>query len=199
MDFDPQNHLNFAIKSSWSEPQSAPDLFFFFFLLSVYSFSIFSCKEYYQPDFSVDCLVMSMCTIIFHVVGKGCFLWLAGYLDQTFLAFALLRFIFQGRSCLLLQVSLHFLLLHSIPLLWKTHLFLVLVLKGLVGLPRSGQHQLLRHWWLGNRLELLWCWMVCLGNELRLLRLHPSTAFQTHLLTMRATLFLLRDSCLTLQ
>ena len=31
------------------------------FLLTVYSFSIFGCKEYNQSDFSVDHLVMSMC------------------------------------------------------------------------------------------------------------------------------------------
>ena len=39
---------------------------------------------------------------------------------------------------------------------------------------------------------------ICLGNEeiiLLFLRLYPSTAFQTLLLTMRATPFLLRDSC----
>ena len=112
--------------------------------------------------------------------------------------FSFLHFVLQGQFCLLLEVSLDFLLWHSIPPWWKGHLFWVLVLEGLVDLPRSGQHQLLQHWWLGNRLELLWCWMVCLGNESRLLRLHPSTIFQTLLLTMRATLFLLRDSCLTL-
>ena len=41
--------------------------------------------------------------------------------------------------------------------------------------------------------------MVCLGNEqiiLSFLRLHPSSAFWTLLLTMMATPFLLRDSCL---
>ena len=40
----------------------------------------------------------------------------------------------QGQTCLLFQVSLDFLLLHSSPLWWKGHLFLVLVLGGLVGL-----------------------------------------------------------------
>ena len=47
----------------------------------------------------------------------------------------------------------------------KGHLFLVLVLKGL---HRAVQLQLLQHQqWLGRRLGLLWCWMVCLGNEAR--------------------------------
>ena len=43
----------------------------------------------------------------------------------------------------------------------------VLVLKGLLGLHRTVQLQLLQHFWLGHRLELLWYWMVCLGNEQR--------------------------------
>ena len=54
----------------------------------------------------------------------------------------------------------------------------MLVLKGLVGLHRTVQHQLLQRYWLGHRLGH---WIVCLGNEIILsfLRLHPSTAFQT--------------------
>ena len=50
------------------------------------------------------------------------------------LAFALLHFVLQGQICLLLQVSLDFLLLHSSPIWWKGHLFLMLVLEGLVGI-----------------------------------------------------------------
>ena len=83
------------------------------------------------------------------------------------LAFALLHFVLQGQTCLLLQVSLDFLLLYSNPLWWKGHLFLVLVLEGLIGLHRTGQLKLLQHQWLGHRLGLLWCWVVCLGNKLR--------------------------------
>ena len=52
-------------------------------------------------------------------------------LDKTLLAFALLHFVLQGQICLLLQVSLNFLLLHSSPLWWKGHVFWVLVLEGL--------------------------------------------------------------------
>ena len=37
--------------------------------------------------------------------------------------FSLLHFVLQGQICLLFQVSLDFLLLHSSPLLWKGHLF----------------------------------------------------------------------------
>ena len=73
----------------------------------------------------------------------------------------------------------------------------VLVLKGLVGLHTTVQLQLLQHYWLGHKLGLLWYWMVCLGNKqiLSFLRFQPRTTFQTLLLTMMATPFLLRDSC----
>ena len=50
---------------------------------------------------------------------------------------------------------------------WKGHLLGVLVLKGLVGLHRTFQLQLLQHYWLGHRFGLLWYWMVCLWNEQR--------------------------------
>ena len=76
------------------------------------------------------------------------------------LVFALLHSIFQGQICLLLQVFLDFLLLHS-SLFWVlvlkglVDLFWVLVLKGLVGLHRTIQLQLIQHYWLGHRLGLL--------------------------------------------
>ena len=75
----------------------------------------------------------------------------------------------------------------------------VLVLRGLVGLHRTVQLQLLQHFWLRHRLELLWYWMVCPWKQtetiLSFLKLHPSTAFLILLLTMMAAPFLLRDSC----
>ena len=77
---------------------------------------------------------MSMCRVFSCVVGRGCFLWPVHTLGKTLLVFALLHSVFQGQICLLLQVFLDFLLFHSSPLLWKGHLFWVLVLKGLVGL-----------------------------------------------------------------
>ena len=58
------------------------------------------------------------------------------------------------QSCLLLQVSLDFLFLHSSPPWWKGLLFLVLVLEGLAGLHRTIQLQLLQHYWSGHRLGL---------------------------------------------
>ena len=120
------------------------------------------------------------CAVISCVVGRGCLLWPAYSHDKTLLAFAPLHFLLQGQTYLLFWVSLSFLLLHSNSLWWKRHILFfvcVLVLEGVVGLQRTGQLQLLRHQWLGHRLGLLWCWMVCFGNEteitLLFLRFHP--------------------------
>ena len=105
---------------------------------------------------------MSMCRVFSCVVGRGCLLWPAHFLGKTLLAFALLHSIFQGQICLLLQVFLDFLLLHSSPLGWKGHLFLCVSSKGFLGLHRTLQLQLLQHYLLGHRLWLLWYWMVAL-------------------------------------
>ena len=83
------------------------------------------------------------CVVFSYVVGRGCLLWPVRSLGKTLLAFALLHSIFQGQICLSLQVFLDFLLLYTSPLQWKGHLFWVLVLKGLVGLHRTVQLQLL--------------------------------------------------------
>ena len=104
------------------------------------------------------------------VVGRGYLLWPVCFLDKSLLVFVLLHFVPQVHTCLLLQVYLDFLLLHSNPLRWKEHLFLfflVLVLEVLVSLHRTVQLHLLWYQWLGHRLRLLWCWMVYLGNEPR--------------------------------
>ena len=74
---------------------------------------------------------MSMCKVFSCVVGRGCLLWPVRSLGKTLLAFALLHFVLQGQTCLLLQVSVNFLLLHSSPLWWKGHLLGVLVLESL--------------------------------------------------------------------
>ena len=110
---------------------------------------------------------MSMCRVFSCVVRRGCLLRPVHFLGKTLLVFALLYSAFQGQICLLLQVFLDFLLLHSSHLKWKGHLFCVLVLKGLVGLQRTVQLHFLQHYWLGHRLRLLWYWMVCLVNEQR--------------------------------
>ena len=83
------------------------------------NFSIFGYKEYNQSVFSIDHLVMSICRIISCIVGRGCLLWPARSLGKTVLAFALLHFVPRDQTCLLLQISLDFLLFQSSPLWWK--------------------------------------------------------------------------------
>ena len=108
---------------------------------------------------------MPMCRVFSCVVGRGCLLWLVCNLFKILLAFSMVHSVLQGQICLLLHVPLSFLLLHSSPLWWKGHLLGVLVLEGLGGLHRTIQLQLLQHYWTGQRLGLLWYWMVCLGNR----------------------------------
>ena len=78
----------------------------------------------------------------------------------------------------------------------------MLVLKGLVGLHRTIQLQPFSV--TGRGIDLDYCdieWFALETNRDHsvILRLHPSTAFQTLLLTMMATPFLLRVSCLQSQ
>ena len=149
-------------------------------MLTIKSFSIYGCKEYNQSDFGLNHLVMSICRVFSCVVGRGCLLWPVCSFGKTLLAFALLHFVLQGQTCLLLQVSLDFLLLHSNPLWWKGHLFWgVLVLEGLVGLHRTIQLQLLQHYWSGITVILNGLPWKRTEIILSFLRLYPSTAFQT--------------------
>ena len=111
--------------------------------------------------------MISICKVTSCVVEKGCLLWPVHSLGRILLAFALVHFVLQGQTCLLFQVSLGFLLLHSSPLWWIGHIFLVFILEGQVGLHRTAQLQLFQHQWFGHRLGLLSCWMVCLENKLR--------------------------------
>ena len=59
--------MNFAIRSSWSEPQSVPGLVFADCIMLLH----FGCKEDNQSDFCTDHLVMSMCRVISCVVEEG--------------------------------------------------------------------------------------------------------------------------------
>ena len=108
---------------------------------------------------------MSMCRVFSCAVGRGCLLWPERSLGKTLLAFTLFHFVSQGQICLLPQVFLDFILLHLVPIIEKDIFLCVLVLKGLVGLHRTVQLQLLQCYWLGHRLWLQWYWMVCLWNE----------------------------------
>ena len=73
-------------------------------------------KRSIQPDFGIEHLLISMCRVFSCVVGRGCLLWPVPSLGKTLLDFALLHSVLQGQICLLLQVFLDFLLLHSSPL-----------------------------------------------------------------------------------
>ena len=79
----------------------------------------------------------------------------------------------------------------------------MLLLKGLIGLHRTVQLQLLQHYWVIGLDYRGIEWFV-LETEIILpfLRLHPSTACWTLLLTMMATPFFLRvksSGCILLE
>ena len=82
-----------------------------------------SLGEYSQSDYGIDYLVMSMSRVLSCVVGRRYLLWPVCSFGKTLLAFVLLHFVLQGQTCLLLQVSLDFLILHSNPLWWKEDFF----------------------------------------------------------------------------
>ena len=115
-------NLNFVIRSSQSEPQSAPSPFFFFFSDCIELLHL-QLQRIQSIWFGIDHLVMSMCSVISCVVGRECLLWPLCSLGKTLLAFALLHFVHQSQTCLLFQVSLDFLVLHSSLLWWKGHFF----------------------------------------------------------------------------
>ena len=129
--------------------------------------SLKACEEYNQSDFGIDNLVMSMYRVISFVVGRGCLLRPVRFSWQISVSICPASFC-TPRPNLPITPGISWLpTLHSKPLWWKGHLFLVLVLEGLVCLCRTIQLQLLQHYWLGHRLGSVWYWMVCLGNEKR--------------------------------
>ena len=62
--------MNLAIRSSRSEPQSAPGLVFADCIELLHLWL----QRYNQPDFGVDHLVMSICRVFSSLVGSGCLL-----------------------------------------------------------------------------------------------------------------------------
>ena len=74
----------------------------------------------------------------------------------------------------------------------------MLVLKGLVGLHRTVQFQLLQCYWWGIGLDhhdIEWFALEMNRDHSLIFEIASNTAFRTLLLTMIATPFLLRDSC----
>ena len=112
-------------------------------------------------------------------------------LCKTLLAFVLLHFVLQGQTCLLLQVFLDFLLLHSIPSSEKD------IFWGVSS--RSGRSSL-NHSTSASSALLVGAktWITVMLNGLpwkqteiilSFLRLLPSTTFQILLLSLMATPF----------
>ena len=64
------------------------------------NFIMYSCKECNQPDFGIDHLVMSLCTIVSWVVRKGCFLSPVCSLDRTLLEPAAIIQTSLSQACL---------------------------------------------------------------------------------------------------
>ena len=115
--------LNFSVRSSWSEPQSAPG---FVFTHCIGLLHLQGYKECNQSDFGIGHLVMSMCRVIAWVVGKECLLWSACSLHKTVI-------LFPASFCTVRQNLLVILGISWLPtfafksLMMKKHLFLVLV------------------------------------------------------------------------
>ena len=108
---------------------------------------------------------MSMCRVFSCVVGRGCLLWLVCSLGKTPISLYPASFhIPRPKLPVTPGVSWLPTFAFQSPIMKRTS-FWVLVLKGLVGLHRTFQLQLLQHYWFWYRLVLPWYWMVCLGNR----------------------------------
>ena len=122
---------------------------------------------------------------------KGYLLWPACYFDKTLLAFASSFCTPRPNLPVTLGISWLPAFAFQFSLMKRTSFFLLLFLEGVVGLHSISQLPASLAS-LGHRLGLLWCWMVCLGNEPRsssIFEVAPNTAFQSLLLTLRATPF----------
>ena len=140
--------LNLAIRSSRSEPQSAPGPGF-----AVQGFSMSSCKEYDQS--------YSVLTICLYSCVESCLVLLEEGVcyDQCILFAKLyqpLTFFIPYSKAKCACFSRCFLTSYfCIPVPYnEKDIFLGLVLKGLVGLYRTVQLQHLQHYWLGHGLGL---------------------------------------------
>ena len=104
------------------------------------------------------------------VVGKGC---LTRHYDQCVLLAKLYYYIpcfilySQGKFVCYSRCFLTSYFCIPVPYNEKNIFLRVLVIKCLVGLHRTIQLQLLKHYCSGHRLGLPWYWLVCLGHEQR--------------------------------
>ena len=122
----------------------------------------FLLQKYSQSDLSIDHLAMSVCRTISCVVGKWCLLWPV-FSWQNSVRLSPTSFC-TPRQNLPITPGMSWLPTFASKILWwKGHLFLVLVLKGLIGLHRTSQLQLLHHQCLGGQL-----WITVMLNGLPL-------------------------------
>ena len=151
MDFHSSRFPDFLISYAHLQSYYLSDhalSFFTYLFWSISHRAMITCHTFFSLFFYLELLKMTnwWCPRVESslVFGTGCLLWPVHSLGKSPLAFDLFHSVLQGQICLLLQVFLYFLLLHCSPLKWKGHLFWVLVLKGLVGLHRTVQLQLLQ-------------------------------------------------------
>ena len=111
-------------------------------------------KNINQSDFGIDHLVMFMCRIFSCVVGRGCLLWSVHSLGKTLsLCPASLC---TPRPNFPVTPGISWIPTFAFQSLWwKGHLFLALVLEGLVGLHRTIRLQLVQH--TGWGIDLDYC------------------------------------------
>ena len=104
---------------------------------------------------------MSMCRVFSCVVGKRVFAMTKVFSLPCFILYSKAKFACYSRCFLTSYFCI------PVPCNEKDIFWGVVVLKGLVGLHKTIQLQLLWHLLLGHRLGLLWCRVACLGNEPR--------------------------------
>ena len=139
---------------------------------------------------------MSTCRVISCVVGKACVLWATCSLDKNLLVFTLLHLVLQGQTCLLFLVSLDFVFLHSNPLWLKETFFGVSSRKSY----RSSENHSTSAY-LASVIGAQTDFNVIMNGLpwkrtkviMFFFEVHPSTAFQTLVLTMQTISFLLRE------
>ena len=117
-------------------------------------------------------------------------------LGKTLLAFALLHFVLQGQTCLYSYIFTSFFCI-PVPYDEKHIFFLVLVLESLVVFIELFSFFSIS----GCAIDLDYCGIECFALEMNrdhsvVFEIPPMYCILTLLLTMRATPFLLRDSCL---
>jgi len=192
------------MRSSWSEPQSAPSLVFTDCIELLHLWL----QRYNQSDLGIDHLVMFMIDSSLVLLEEGvCY-------DQCIL-FAKLISLWPALFCMPrtnLPVTPGISQLPNFSFLstiMKITSFWVLVLKHLVGLQRIVKLLFLQHYWSGllgllhrlglfHRLGLLWYSEVFPGKEQRSFYRFWDCIRVLHFglwLIMSTTLFLRRDSC----